>query len=295
MPSTELAGNKVHLDQSDYDQNLIHFKLIAELARLRAPRSILACPFGRLVLDVYPWTDVTIDVFYGGGDESLIDIPAEGECHELVVLRGAVDLAMAGVSAPLAHADAKLVRFADRAPYTISSLPGAAPILLRYRHRRRGGCLDFQPGRLRHLQAWQGIAGVGDVVRRHADDRGRRYGDVFSTEKGDINITWAYPGVITAWHAHAAQDDNWFVIGGALKVGLATRGEQGFESRFVHCSEYEQTALQIPVQVLHGWRNMTGQEAILMYYITRKYDPANPDELRYSLDEVGADWSTPVH
>jgi hypothetical protein len=31
-----------------------------------------------------------------------------------------------------------------------------------------------------------------------------------------------------------------------------------------------------------------------MYHISEKYDPADPDELRYSIAEVGADWSTTV-
>ena len=52
--------------------------------------------------------------------------------------------------------------------------------------------------------------------------------------------------------------------------------------------------LRIPPGVLHGWRNHTSEEAVLMYHISEKYDPANPDEIRYSLKEVGADWSTPA-
>jgi hypothetical protein len=46
--------------------------------------------------------------------------------------------------------------------------------------------------------------------------------------------------------------------------------------------------------VLHGWRNMTGEPAILMYHISEKYDPRDPDEQRYTVAEVGADWGTPV-
>ena len=30
-----------------------------------------------------------------------------------------------------------------------------------------------------------------------------------------------------------------------------------------------------------------------MYHISEKYNPDSPDEIRYTLDEVGADWSTP--
>ena len=52
--------------------------------------------------------------------------------------------------------------------------------------------------------------------------------------------------------------------------------------------------LRIQPGVLHAWRNHTNEIAILMYHVSEKYNPADPDEERYTLEEVGADWSTPV-
>lgn len=147
---------------------------------------------------------------------------------------------------------------------------------------------------LEHMKSLDGLAEVRDVARRYDDDRGRRFCDLFGKVTGDINITYAYPGVITAWHAHRRQYDEWFVIKGALKVGLAVRNPDGtYRWRFVSLSEYDGKVLRILPGVLHGWRNHTDQEAILMYHISEKYDPTNPDEIRYSLEEVGADWATP--
>src|SRR5207302_1035346 len=83
------------------------------------------------------------------------------------------------------------------------------------------------------------------------DDRGRRYADIFGTVTGDINLTYAFPGVTTAWHAHNRQYDEWFVIKGALKVGLAIRNADGsFKWRFVSLSEYDGKVLRIPPGVL---------------------------------------------
>ncbi len=150
-------------------------------------------------------------------------------------------------------------------------------------------------GNLEHMKAIEGFAELRDVARRYDDDRGRRYADIFGVVTGDINITYAYPGVITAWHAHQRQLDEWFVIKGALKVGLAKpKADGAFEWRFISLSEFDGKVLRILPGVLHGWRNFTNQEAILMYHISEKYDPANPDELRYTVPQVGADWSTPV-
>jgi dTDP-4-dehydrorhamnose 3,5-epimerase len=150
-------------------------------------------------------------------------------------------------------------------------------------------------GNLLHFKAVKGFAELRDVARRYDDDRGRRHADVFGTVTGDINITYAYPGVLTAWHAHRRQYDEWFVIKGALKIGLALpNGDGTYRWRFVSLSEYDGKVLRIPPGVLHGWRNYTNAEAILLYHISEKYNPEDPDELRYTVEEVGADWSTPI-
>lgn len=150
-----------------------------------------------------------------------------------------------------------------------------------------------------NLEHFKGLSRFGievrDVARRYDDDRGRRYCDVFGTVTGDINITHACPGVTTAWHAHQRQFDEWFVIKGALKVGLAVQqADGGFVGTFVSLSEYDGKVLRIPPGVLHGWRNHGQETTILMYHISEKYDPANPDEARYDVATVGLDWSTPV-
>ena len=150
-------------------------------------------------------------------------------------------------------------------------------------------------GNLEHMKAIEGFAELREVARRYDDDRGRRFCDVFDQVTGDINITHAYPGVTTAWHAHERQYDEWFVIKGALKVGLAIpNGDGSYRSCFISLSEYDGNVLRIPPGVLHGWRNHTNEEAILMYHISEKYNPGSPDEIRYTIDEVGVHWSTPA-
>lgn len=148
---------------------------------------------------------------------------------------------------------------------------------------------------LEHMKGIEEFAELRDVARRYDDDRGRRFADIYGRVTGDINITYVYPGVTTAWHAHQKQYDEWFVIKGALKVGLALpNGDGTYRWKFVSLSQYDGKVLRIPPGVLHGNRNHTGEEAILMYHISEKYNPDNPDELRYTVAEVGADWSTPV-
>ena len=150
-------------------------------------------------------------------------------------------------------------------------------------------------GNLLHFKDLEGFAEVRDAGLRYDDDRGRRYMDIFGEVTGQINITYCYPGVTTAWHAHRRQYDEWFVVKGALKVGLAVPdGRGGYRVRFLSLSEHDGKVLRIRPGVLHGWRNHTNEIAILMYHVSEKYNPADPDEERYTIEEVGADWSTPV-
>jgi dTDP-4-dehydrorhamnose 3,5-epimerase len=130
------------------------------------------------------------------------------------------------------------------------------------------------------------------------DDRARRACDVFgftgdgSVEMaGDINITWAYPNRVVAWHRHRKQTDHWFVIKGNLKVGLMDAAKN---VKWVYLSDNNRRVLSIPPGVWHGYMSLGEDETILMYYITSKYDEKNPDEERMTPEESGVDWSVPV-
>ena len=136
------------------------------------------------------------------------------------------------------------------------------------------------------------------VPRLYDDDRARRACDVFGFSgdgkvkmDGDINITWAYPGRIVAWHRHQLQSDLWFVIKGYLKVGLM---DDARNVRWVYLGENDRRVLTIPPGIWHGYMVLGEQEAVLMYYITSKYDEENPDEERMTVSEAGVDWTVLV-
>jgi dTDP-4-dehydrorhamnose 3,5-epimerase len=150
-----------------------------------------------------------------------------------------------------------------------------------------------------HRQAAPTVNDAGlSVPRLFDDDRARRACDVFGFTAGepvnmggDINITWAYPGRVVAWHRHQKQSDHWFVIKGFLKVGLLDDQRQ---VRWVYLGENDRRVLSIPPGIWHGYMVLGEDEAVLMYYITSKYNPDEPDEERLSLEEAGIDWSVPV-
>ena len=128
--------------------------------------------------------------------------------------------------------------------------------------------------------------------RVYDDDRARRTNDVFGTATpGDINISFAYPGRIVAWHRHQKQTDHWHVIKGFLKVGLM---DDDRNVRWVYLGENDRKTLSIPPGIWHGYMVLGNEEAVLMYYITEKYNPQAPDEERLSVEEAGVDWSVPI-
>lgn len=128
--------------------------------------------------------------------------------------------------------------------------------------------------------------------RIHDDDRRRGTFDVFGTPRGDINYSYIYPGTTVAWHRHRRQTDFWHVIHGSLKVGLYD--EKNKKLTWIYLHEADRKTLVIPPGIWHGYRNLSGGETILSYYISEKYDEKNPDEERVPIGSFGESWETEV-
>ena len=128
-------------------------------------------------------------------------------------------------------------------------------------------------------------------LRFHEDDRGVRFCDVFPVEKGDINVTLVYPGALSAWHRHQFQDDYQLCIQGSLKFGLCDQpANAGGEVEWVYSSQRstKDGAIFIPRGIWHGYYNFTDEIAIVLYWLTSKYNPS--DEERMSVKAMGFDW-----
>ncbi len=126
--------------------------------------------------------------------------------------------------------------------------------------------------------------------RIHDDDRRKGTFDVFHTPGGDINYSVIYPNAIAAWHRHQKQTDHWYVICGSLKVGLYDEETKKLEWVYLHAQERQ--TLVIPPGIWHGWKNLSGGETILSYYISEKYNESDPDEERKPVGAFGENWDT---
>ena len=131
-------------------------------------------------------------------------------------------------------------------------------------------------------------------VKFHEDDRAQRIQDVYKKGLPDSQINISHVNStshVVAWHAHKIQTEYWFVIKGALKVGLATL-DSG-ETRFEYLSDKNPRVLEIPAGVAHGYKAVI-PGTILMYCISEKYDTVSQfDDQRYPIGHFGEDWGTP--
>ena len=133
------------------------------------------------------------------------------------------------------------------------------------------------------------------------DERGRlmemlRSDDELFCGFGQAYLTTAYPGVVKAWHYHRLQTDHFVVVRGMMKVVLyddredsPTRGE--VNEFFL--GEHNPTLLQIPPRVLHGFKCIGTEEAMVINLPDRVYHYPDPDE--YSTDtlqnNIPYDWA----
>ena len=131
---------------------------------------------------------------------------------------------------------------------------------------------------------------------------------------GQINAALMYAGAVKAWHRHARQDDHWTVLVGNLKVGLFNTEAAALTAelrlagpvpnedrvmpvevpphtgRAVYLGEHRPGVLRIPRGLWHGAVAVGGRDAVLLYYVTRRYDPRQPDEQREPWDKFPFTW-----
>ncbi|MHB0869720.1 MAG: dTDP-4-dehydrorhamnose 3,5-epimerase family protein [Chloroflexota bacterium] len=113
---------------------------------------------------------------------------------------------------------------------------------------------------------------------------------------GQAYITAVYPGVVKGWHYHRKQTDHFVCVKGIAKVvlydqreGSPTRGQ--LQEFFI--GERNPMLLKIPPLVMHGFKGVGTEMAMIINFPTELYDYKEPDEYRVAWDspEIPYDWS----
>tara|TARA_R110001583_G_scaffold9651_12_gene45544 strand:+ start:4495 stop:5001 length:507 start_codon:yes stop_codon:yes gene_type:complete len=113
-----------------------------------------------------------------------------------------------------------------------------------------------------------------------------------------VNYSILHPGVIKAWHRHKYQDDYFCVLHGNAQVGifseeLSEDGKlRGPEKHFI--GETNPAIIHIKAGEWHGLTAVGNEPVGLLYLVTRKYDPQNPDEERAACENFAPEgWWLP--
>jgi dTDP-4-dehydrorhamnose 3,5-epimerase len=124
-------------------------------------------------------------------------------------------------------------------------------------------------------------------IKRILDERGsfaevmrKDWLDLFGEDQiSQANLSVSYPGIIRAWHRHLrGQTDYFIALSGAIKV-CGFDEKTGELNEIVSSGQIPQV-VRMPGHYWHGFKALGNECAMLLYFTTKMYDCANPDEER---------------
>ena len=108
----------------------------------------------------------------------------------------------------------------------------------------------------------------------------RDWGELVEGEwMAQANLSYSYPNVVRAWHRHLRGQINYFlVLKGAMKICAYEEGS-GRMAEIIACAE-KPSVVRIPGRYWHGTKTVSHEPSLTVYFVTKLYDYANPDEER---------------
>jgi dTDP-4-dehydrorhamnose 3,5-epimerase len=112
---------------------------------------------------------------------------------------------------------------------------------------------------------------------------------------GQAYVTGCYPGVVKGWHYHRKQTDHFVCVSGMAKVVLYDSREDspthGQVQEFF-MGERNPILLKIPPLVMHGFKAVGTETAMIINFPTELFNYQEPDEYRVPSDspEIPYDW-----
>jgi dTDP-4-dehydrorhamnose 3,5-epimerase len=129
-------------------------------------------------------------------------------------------------------------------------------------------------------------------IRRFPDERGfftevmrKDWKDLFGEDTlAQANLSFTYPDVIRAWHRHIkGQTDYFLALKGMIKI--CAFDDETEEVDEIVSSSFDLQVVRMPGHYWHGFKALGNEPAMLLYFTTNLYDPANPDEERRAWDD----------
>ena len=129
-------------------------------------------------------------------------------------------------------------------------------------------------------------------IKRFIDERGffaevmrKDWKDLFAEDTVmQSNFSFTYPNTIRAWHRHLrGQVDYFLALKGLIKI--CAFDDETRELNEVFSSGVDLQIVRMPGKYWHGFKALGDEPALLLYFTTRLYDAADPDEERRPWDD----------
>ncbi len=132
------------------------------------------------------------------------------------------------------------------------------------------------------------------------DERGRlmemlRCDDDIFIKFGQVYMTMGFPGIVKGWHYHKQQFDHFVVVRGMIKLVLYDSREDSLTYKEISeffIGEHNPLLVQIPPLVLHGFKAIGIEEAIIINVSSEPFNYQEPDEFRVHPfeNDIPYDW-----
>jgi dTDP-4-dehydrorhamnose 3,5-epimerase len=100
------------------------------------------------------------------------------------------------------------------------------------------------------------------------------------------NMSYSYPGMVRAWHKHErGQVDYFLVLKGAAKI--CAYDEETRRLVEVISSGQKPGLVRMPGIYLHGFKAISDEPTLILYFVNKLYDYKNPDEIRIPWNDSG--------
>ena len=94
-----------------------------------------------------------------------------------------------------------------------------------------------------------------------------------------VNLSFSYPNIVRAWHRHLREQVDYLVVlKGAIKV--CTYDEDSGDLDEITLTSYNPQVIRIPGIYWHGFKVISNEPALLLYFHNKLYDYDKPDEER---------------
>jgi dTDP-4-dehydrorhamnose 3,5-epimerase len=124
-------------------------------------------------------------------------------------------------------------------------------------------------------------------LKRLSDERGffteimrKDWKELYQNDNiAQANLSMTYPNTIRAWHRHLrGQTDYFIALKGAIKIGIFDEKTEELDEVISTSQDLQQ--VRVPGHYWHGFKCVSNEPAMLLYFTTKQYDHTNPDEER---------------